>query len=444
MAVWLMLVGWVLAAALGCQSMSPVKDSERDAARDAMRASVPKKAGEIQEEIKRAQSQADAQEKAQKAQAKADKTKPKAEPKADKENPPPSPVSDPGEVLLAGDPPAPPDPEEVEADTASSSDVLAQALAVPSVAVTPSEDADLALGMYPLDFSKKHPVIDGDTVRVTGLDSSLRLVGIDTEETFKNERDSEAAALSFKDYCDAKRGTGKFPAKFATPLGEIAAEWGRAWLKGVTNVRLEYDETRRKRDIFGRYLVYVFMERDGKWYNYNIEAVRAGMSPYFPKYGYAARYHAEFVAAQEEAKAAKRGIWRDDVEKYPDYPERLTWWNRRAESIKHFQETYDGQPDAVALGGEADWERLKTLEGQEITVFGSLGDSRLDKGAPYIMYMPQNKTEKFGIVATERATLDALGLDKYEGEYFYVRGKVSLYRGTPQFQVADIVRVWQE
>ncbi len=278
-AVWVVLIGWVLWAAVGCQSMSPVKDSERDAAKEAMRASVPKKTGEIQEEIKRAQSQADIQEKAQKAQAKADK----AQAKADKTQPKTDKAEAQADIILAGDPPAAPidtaEEAETETDTAADSDILAQAIAVPSVAVTPSEDADLALGVYALDFSKKHPVIDGDTVRVTGLDSSLRLVGLDTEETFKNERDSEAAALGFKAYCEAKRGTGKFPAKFATPMGEVAAEWGRAWLKGVTDVRLEYDETRRKRDVYDRYLVYVLMQRDGQWYNYNLEAVRARACP---------------------------------------------------------------------------------------------------------------------------------------------------------------------
>src|SRR5439155_11730759 len=30
-------------------------------------------------------------------------------------------------------------------------------------------------------------VVDGDTIHVDGLDSSLRLLGIDTEETFKSE-----------------------------------------------------------------------------------------------------------------------------------------------------------------------------------------------------------------------------------------------------------------
>ncbi len=36
-------------------------------------------------------------------------------------------------------------------------------------------------------------VVDGDTITVDGLDSSLRLIGDDTEETFKNEADRRGA-----------------------------------------------------------------------------------------------------------------------------------------------------------------------------------------------------------------------------------------------------------
>ena len=35
-------------------------------------------------------------------------------------------------------------------------------------------------------------VVDGDTLWVDGLDASLRLLGMDTEETFKNEADRRA------------------------------------------------------------------------------------------------------------------------------------------------------------------------------------------------------------------------------------------------------------
>jgi endonuclease YncB( thermonuclease family) len=386
------------AAAIGCKA-TPATNTD-DTARLAMRRSVPVRVSDLQADLKAG-------------------TPPTG-----------SPTADPQLLASAQDP-----------DSADDSATEAAVVAVP---MPIADDPALVLGTFPLDFSKKHPVIDGDTVRVTGLSSSLRLIGIDTEETFKNDKDREASERDFAAYTKAKRGTSKFPAKYATPMGEEAADWGRAWLAGVRDVRLEYDETRRTIDIYGRHLVYVLIQRGDQWYNYNIEAVRAGMTPYFMKYGYSARFHDAFVAAQAEAQAAKRGIWSGSYETYPDYPERLTWWTRRAEALRHFQATYAGQPDAFDISSDEDWARLKAAEGQVITVFGSLGDSRLDKGAPFIAYIPHNRTEKLGLVSFDLAALDALDLSQYESEYFYVRGKLSLYKGTPQLNVKDIQRVWKE
>jgi endonuclease YncB( thermonuclease family) len=350
--------------------------------------------------------------------------------------------------LQAADAPAKPrrrKPKGSNAAADTSNAAAAPALDAPRpVPVALADDPALVLGTFPLDYSKKHPIIDGDTIRVLGLSSTLRLIGIDTEETFKNDKDRDAAEVDFNAYAAAKRGKARFPAKYATPMGEEAAEWGRAWFAGVTDVRLEYDETRRTIDLFGRHLVYVLAQKNGQWLNYNIECVRAGMSPYFMKYGYAARYHKEFADAQAEARAAQRGIWADDVEQYPDYPERLTWWTRRADALQRFQSNYAAQPDAFDLSSPQEWARLKAAEGQTVTVFGSLGDSRLDKGAPFIAYLPHDRTQKLGIVAFERAALDALNLNQYEGEYLYVRGKLSLYKGSPQILAADIERIWTE
>src|SRR5512138_2783776 len=64
-------------------------------------------------------------------------------------------------------------------------------------------------------------IVDGDTVWVDGLDASLRLLGIDAEETFKNEGDRRAVESDWPGYLKAKRaaGGGKRPVKLATPLG---------------------------------------------------------------------------------------------------------------------------------------------------------------------------------------------------------------------------------
>ena len=45
------------------------------------------------------------------------------------------------------------------------------------------ETPGLVIGEFTLD---DHAVVDGDTIRVAGLRTTLRLLAIDTEETFKS------------------------------------------------------------------------------------------------------------------------------------------------------------------------------------------------------------------------------------------------------------------
>lgn len=193
--------------------------------------------------------------------------------------------------------------------------------------------SDLVIGEFPLVR-----VVDGDTVRVKGLDSSLRLLGIDTEETFKHDKERRAYAKGFAAYAKDVRGASPRPAKFATPLGDEAKRWAEAWFKDVATVRLERDDPHEIKDRYRRYLAYVLAEKHGKWVNYNVEAVRAGMSPYFPKYGRSRRFDRDFIAAEAEAKAAKRGIWAPGAEAYPDYPEREAWWTARGDFVAKFHD----------------------------------------------------------------------------------------------------------
>src|SRR5690606_39944458 len=90
----------------------------------------------------------------------------------------------------------------------------------------------------------------------------------------------------------------------------------RRYSELVTTVRLERDQHGEIRDFYGRYLAYVFAKKDGKWVNYNIEVVRAGYTPYYQKYGRSRRFHEEFMQAEAEARAAKRGIWDPYTESY--------------------------------------------------------------------------------------------------------------------------------
>src|SRR3569623_1001743 len=104
----------------------------------------------------------------------------------------------------------------------------------PLATIARSPASDLVIGEFPLVR-----VVDGDTVRVKGLDSSLRLLGIDTEETFKHDKERRAYTKGFAAYAKDVRGASPRPAKFATPLGDEAKRWAEAWFKDVTTVRLE-------------------------------------------------------------------------------------------------------------------------------------------------------------------------------------------------------------
>src|SRR5688500_1807245 len=101
------------------------------------------------------------------------------------------------------------------------------------------EKVGLVIGEFPIKGADA--VIDGDTIRVEGLQSSLRLLACDTEETFKKDSERQAFARGWEEYKKLMRGDSERPVKMATPLGEEAKEWARAFFEGARTVRLERD-----------------------------------------------------------------------------------------------------------------------------------------------------------------------------------------------------------
>ena len=269
-------------------------------------------------------------------------------------------------------------------------------------------------------------IVDGDTVKVDGLDSSLRLLGDDTEETFKNEADRRAMEASWEDYKKAKR-PGLRPGKYATPMGEQAKLFAKHFFEGVDKVRIERDHPAEIRDAYNRYLAYVIALKNGKWINYNIEVVRAGMSPYFSKYGYSRRYHKEFLAALEEAKAAHRGIWAPGAPGYPDYAEREAWWNARGEFIDQFHKEAEGNPSFIDI---THWDALKQIEasvGKEVTILGVVGDVRIGEKGPTRVTLTRRMFSGFPLIFFDRDVLGTSGLAEWKGEPVRVTGIPTLY-----------------
>lgn len=274
----------------------------------------------------------------------------------------------------------------------------------------------------------RHGVLDGDTLRVVGLPKTLRLIGIDTEETFKSEADRALyRAKGFREYLRIKRGNSPRPVKAATPMGEEAKRFAEDFFRDVSVVRLERDHPKEIRGYYGRFLAYVFALKDGRYVNYNVEAVRAGMSPYFVKYGYSRRFHKEFLEAEAEARAAKRGIWDPKKEHYQDYEERIKWWKARADFLQAFEREAEGREDYVALTHFDAIDRLWRLVGREAVVLGQVGKVQEREGV-VIVYLARRKNEDFPVVFFDRQVFERCGIAKYEGEYVKVKGRVAVYR----------------
>ena len=290
----------------------------------------------------------------------------------------------------------------------------------------PPEEAEregLIIGRYPL---AENPVVDGDTVRVEGVEGSIRLLSIDTEEKLRGNADRAAVAQDFGRYLKEKRGDATRPQKAGTPMGERATEFAKAFFKDAELVRLERDDPKEIRGHYGRLLAYALVKRNGRWRSYNVECVRAGMSPYFTKYGYSRRFHKEFTQAETEARAAKRGIWDPTARGYGDYDERKAWWNARADFIRAFEHEASRREDYIQL---THWDALVELEdklGQEVTILSTIEKIRHFKGLVRVSLARQRGSD-FPVIFFDDDVFQESGIDDYKREPVSVRGTVERY-----------------
>jgi micrococcal nuclease len=118
-------------------------------------------------------------------------------------------------------------------------------------------------------------VLDGDTIIISGGEK-VRYAGLNTPETHHPDK--------LPEYC-----------------GPEALEANRRLVAGKT-VRLEFDE--RRRDKYGRLLAYVYVDS----LFVNAELIRQGYAQ-VSTYKDNQRYHDEFARLQQNAIAARRGMW---------------------------------------------------------------------------------------------------------------------------------------
>lgn len=292
-------------------------------------------------------------------------------------------------------------------------------------------------------------VLDGDSFRFEGLDKSTRLLGIDTEETYKDSdaemKVNDISPRWFEYYASMKDSSDK-PAKVESPFGYYTWQWTEEVFEDVEKVRLEVDDFKRVLDMFNRYLVYVIaIRKDGTEFNYNIESVKQGYSPYFSKYGYSARFHDEFVKAQKYAQDKKLGIWSGKELCYPDYQERLLWWDKRGDQIRKFETLYMGKPGYFSMLDLADFNKLKTHIGDTVTIFGTISRVIADN-EPKIAKFEINDESQFDLVFFRENGLiiDELKLNDPVGYYVYAKGKLSEYKGRMQIIVDAKEQIWEE
>lgn len=281
----------------------------------------------------------------------------------------------------------------------------------------------LLIGEYRL---ADDPIIDGDTIRVEGIKGSVRLLSLDTEERLHGNAEHAAAAKDFEADGERKRASGARPPKMGTPMGERAAEFAEGFFEGAEVVRLERDDPKKIRGNFGRLLAYAFVKKDGRWTSYSVECVRAGMSPYFTKYGYSRRFHDQLKSAEAEARKAERGIWNPTAEAYGDYDERKAWWDARAEFIRAFEDRAKRSDDLIPLSHYDALDRLEKNVGKQVTVMSTVNGIEAFKGLVRVSLTAQSK-QRFPIIFFDRRAFRASGLERFEGEPVTVRGPVERY-----------------
>jgi len=294
----------------------------------------------------------------------------------------------------------------------------------PQIETKPTFPDDmLDVGIYSFD-----EVIDGDTIRIIENDKPLRLLCVDTEETFKpyQAKQKELADKDWKAYLTLKNKGKKFrPLKYPTPYGDETSKFAEEFFKGVEKVKIERDSLDRLIDFFDRPLCYVFIEKDNEWLNYNVELVRKGYSPYYAKYGYSLRYHDEFVTAEKEAKGKKMGIWNPKGKHYIDYPERIEWWNERGEAINNFESQFGSNESYFLIQNDTDWERLGDYIGKEITIFGTVDRVRL-RNKPYWVFVSHKQNRSVILYSENDAIIERSKDAMKKEEYIYFTGRLEL------------------
>ena len=278
-------------------------------------------------------------------------------------------------------------------------------------------------------------VVDGDTIRVEIDDGSgdvrvesLRILSLDTEES---------------------NSGGSKP---VTPHGHAAKAEAENFFDGQTSVRLEFPSDDpldvallKHRGNFGRLLVYVHRQDDT---DFQEHMIRAGFSPYFEKYGYAAidTLHKLYTKAEREAQSNHLGIW-DQIgvngSEINNYGLLKTWWSLRAEIIQDYRRRLAA--GAQILNTRLDYQALTQLaeQNQSATIFTEIrtlrrvGSSHMtanigSQSQPFQLFIPNfESTSGQEIIRIIQNRYMSTDLQHPRRSYAYATGPLKLFQGNP-------------
>jgi micrococcal nuclease len=280
-------------------------------------------------------------------------------------------------------------------------------------------------------------VVDGDTLYVEEFDKSIRILSLDTEESYS---------------------TGGKP---VTPWGKKATERAKSLLPESSKVILEFQGQESKEEVwkryvdnFGRGLAWVHLADDRDFQELMIQE---GYSPYFTKYGYAewSELHQKYIHAERVAQTNNVGVWNQaevNGSEMRNYAVLATWWELRAQLIEQYRHYKQNHPEKTIYNTRKNYLELVELakSNKEVIIFTELRNLRRIGGIhglisigsneqPFSLFIPKmDETKSQEVVNLLRNRYLPMEDERYPRRgYAYVTGKLQLFRDNPQMIVEE-------
>lgn len=144
------------------------------------------------------------------------------------------------------------------------------------------------------EYATVEKITDGDTFSVifNGRKEKIRLIGIDTPESRRNERSKKQSKEE------------KLDQEEIVAMGKEAKAFIARQIKKGDQVRLEFDV--QERDRYGRFLCYVYLEDERMLNEIIIEEGYAYPLTIAPNVKYESKFREAFISAREN----NRGLWK--------------------------------------------------------------------------------------------------------------------------------------